>query len=192
MAGLDVAWIPFGVMYLLYLLPPTMMEIYSYYTRGGLVRFEEMKYDDTFMKDFVWYNDRQIYGKRFLDRPKSEAARAFYGYLDWSAEAYDKSTYIYRRNCARRDGEVSYWFKFYIYGPFVFNWPKKLWLRGDDAASWLMPAWGDGGEERGRAEYADAKSRGLNKHYHYQIMRRIRRTQAFKAQQQQAVTTPVE
>lgn len=180
MAGLDVAWIPFAVMYLLYLVPPTLMEVYSYYSRGGLVRFEDIKYDDSFMSLFQWSLDKDIYWKRFLDRPTSEAGKAYFSWLDWSGESYDRSIYMLRRNRAKHDKEVP-WYRPYVYGPFVFNWPKKSWLRGDDAASMLMPAWGVGGEERARAEFAEAKAKGYDKHYHYQIMRKIRREQALKA-----------
>lgn len=185
MAGLDVAWLPFTVMYLLYMIPPTLMEVYSYYSRGGLVRFEDIKYDDTFAPQFIWTNDMHIYMKRFLDRPESEAGKAFFSWLDWSAESYDRTLYIWRRNCAKRDGEATYW-RWYVYGPFVFNWPKKTWLRGDDAAFLKRPAWGVGGEERGRKEYEEAKAKCLNKNYHYQIMRRVRREQALKAAQEKA------
>ncbi|CCW62773.1 unnamed protein product [Phytomonas sp. EM1] len=184
MAGFDVAWIPFAIMYLLYLIPPTMMEVYSYYSRGGLVRYEDVKYDDSFMSHLQFMFDSDIYMKRFLDRPTSEAGKAFFSWLDWSSETYDRSIYMKRRNFARRDKEVSYW-KFYVYGPFIFNWPKRTWLRGDDAASLLQPAWGVGGEERAREEYAKAKAKGFDKHYHYQIMRKIRREQALKAAQEQ-------
>ncbi|CCW70604.1 unnamed protein product [Phytomonas sp. Hart1] len=184
MAGLDVAWIPFAIMYVLYLIPPTMMEVYSYYSRGGLARYEDIKYDDTFMSVFQQMFDHEIYLKRFLDRPTSEAGKAFFAWLDWSAEPYDRSRYMYRRNLARQDKEVSYW-KWYVYGPFIFNWPKQTWLRGDDAAGFLKPAWGVGGEARGREEYAKAKAKGFDKHYHYQIMRRIRREQALKAAQEE-------
>lgn len=182
MTGFDVAWIPFGILYLLYLIPPTLMEVYSYYSRGGLIRFEDVKYDDTYMNHFVWTNNTYIYWKRFLDRPTSDAGKAFFSWLDWSGECYDRSVYVLRRNLAREDNEVSF-LKPYVYGPFVFNWPKKMWLRGDDAAGMIMPAWGEGGEERGRAEFAEAKGKGFDKHYHYQIMRRIRREQALKAAQ---------
>ncbi|EPY30418.1 hypothetical protein STCU_00450 [Strigomonas culicis] len=185
MGGLDIAWIPFTIMYLLYLIPPTLMEVYCYYSRGGLTKFEDVKYDDTFMQMFQWNIDRHTYMKRFLDRPESEAGKAFFSWLDWSAETYDRSTYLYRRNMARGEGEVNWWTKWYVYGPFVFNWPKRTWLRGDDAASMLMPAWGVGGEERGRKEYAEAKAKGYDKWYHYQIMRKIRREQALLAKQQE-------
>ncbi|RNF13657.1 uncharacterized protein Tco025E_06103 [Trypanosoma conorhini] len=180
MTGLDTVWIPFAVMYLLYQIPPTMMEVYSYYSRGGLVSIEDIKYDDTFMCHFQWLNDKDIYFKRYCDRPKSEAGKAFFSWLDWSAESYDRSIYVQRRNHARRDGEVSI-FKRYVYGPFVFNWPKKQWLRDDDGCGMRMPAWGVGGEARAREEYAAAKAKGFDKHWHYQIMRKIRREQARKA-----------
>lgn len=179
MAGLDVVWIPFGVLYLLYLIPPSLMEIYCYYSRGGLVRYEDLKYDDSFTSNFQWQIDKDIYFKRFLDRPTSEASKAFFSWLDWSAESYDRSVYVHRRNLARGAGEVSRW-KRYIYGPFIFNWPKKQWLRGDDAAGMLRPAWGVGGEERGRKEFGEAAAKGYDRHYHYQIMRKIRREQALK------------
>ncbi|KAL7699987.1 hypothetical protein N2W54_004488 [Lotmaria passim] len=191
MAGLDIAWIPFCVMYLLYLVPPTLMEVYSYYSRGGLVRYEDIKYDDTFVPQLVWNFDTDTYYKRFLDRPTSEAGRAFFSWLDWSAESYDRTIYMLRRNYAKMSGEVSFW-KWYVYGPYVFNWPKKTWLRGDDAAGKLMPAWGVGGEERARKEYAEAKAKGFDKHYHYQIMRKIRREQALKATQQQQKPKAIE
>lgn len=67
----------------------------------------------------------------------------------------------------------------------MFNWPTKEWLRGDDAAHWKKPAWGVGGEERGRAEYNAAKAKGYDKHYHYQMMRKIRREQALKHAQEE-------
>ncbi|EPY43366.1 hypothetical protein AGDE_00555 [Angomonas deanei] len=190
MAGLDTAWIPFAILYILYLVPPTLMEVYCYYSRGGLTKFEDTKYDDTFVQQFQWDNDRHVYMKRFLERPTSEAGKAFFSWLDWSAETYDRSTYVYRRNMSRGEGEVNYWWKWYIYGPFVFNWPKKVWLRGDDAASMIRPAWGVGGEERGRREYAEAKAKGYDRHYHYQIMRKIRREQALKAAMEEKETTP--
>lgn len=180
MAGADVAWIPFAVMYLLYLIPPTLMEVYSYYTRGGLVRYEDLKYDDSFMSQFQWLNDKDIYFKRFVDRPTSEAGKAFFSWLDWSAESYDRSIYVLRRNRARADKEVSFW-RPYVYGPFIFNWPKKEWLRGDDACAMRMPAWGVGGEARAREEFAAAAAKGYDKNYHYQIMRKIRREQALLA-----------
>ncbi|EAN96877.1 hypothetical protein C3747_55g132 [Trypanosoma cruzi] len=180
MTGMDTAWIPFAVLYILYQIPPTMMEVYSYYSRGGLVGIEDIKYDDTFTFHFQWLHDKDIYLKRYCDRPISEAGKAFFSWLDWSAEAYDRSIYVMRRNHARRDGEVSMW-KRYIYGPFVFNWPKKQWLRGDDSCGMRMPAWGVGGEARARQEYAAAKAKGFDKNWHYQIMRKIRREQARKA-----------
>ncbi|XQJ29642.1 hypothetical protein NXY56_005701 [Leishmania guyanensis] len=185
MAGLDVAWIPFTVMYLLYLIPPTLMEVYSYYSRGGLVRYEDIKYDDSFCPQYQWNRDTEVYYKRFLDRPTSEASNAFFSWLDWSSESYDRTIYILRRNLAKQDGEVSVWWR-YIYGPFIFNWPKKTWLRGDDAACRKMPVWGVGGEGRARTEYEEAKAKGFNKNYHYQIMRKIRREQALKAAQERA------
>lgn len=182
MAGYDVVWMPFAVMYVLYMIPPTLMEVYAYYSRGGMVYYEDFKYDDTFTKSFIWAHDAEIYFKRFLDRPKSEASKAFYSWLDWSGMPYDHSLYILRRNHARGDKEVGFW-KWYIYGPYMFNWPRKQWLRGDDAAGWLKPAWGDGGEERARAEFAEAEAKGYKKNWHYQIMRKIRREQALLAAQ---------
>ncbi|TPP43628.1 hypothetical protein CGC20_33900 [Leishmania donovani] len=144
MAGLDVAWIPFTVMYLLYLIPPTLMEVYSYYSRGGLVRYEDLKYDDSFCPQYQWNRDTEVYYKRFLDRPTSEAGKAFFSWLDWSSESYDRTIYILRRNLAKQDGEVSPWWRY------------------------------------------EAKAKGFNKNYHYQIMRKIRREQALKAAQVKA------
>lgn len=180
MAGLDVAWIPFSVLYLLYLIPPSVLEVWCYYSRGGLVRYEDLKYDDSFMNNFIYQNDKNIYFKRFCDRPKSDAGKAFFSWLDWSGETYDRCIYIHRRNLARGDHEVSPWWP-QLYGPFVFNFPKKVWLRGDDACGMRTPAWGVGGEERAKKEFAAAAAKGFDKHYHYQIMRQIRREQALAA-----------
>lgn len=179
MAGWDNVAIPFFIVYVLYQIPPTLMEVFSYYSRGGLVKYD-IHLDETFTPHIDQMRDNMVYMKRFLDRPTSEAAKAFYGYLDWSSGVFDKSILVWRRNLAKHTGEVSI-ARPYIYGPFVFNWPKKQWLRGDDAAAFNTPMWGDGGEERGRTEFADAKAKGLDKYWHYQIMRRIRRDQAAAA-----------
>lgn len=175
MAGWDNVAIPFFLVYVLYQIPPTLMEVFSYYTRGGLVKWD-ITLDETFTPQYDQMRDNMVYMKRFLDRPTSEAAKAFYGYLDWSSGMYDKSILMWRRNLAKHTGEVSM-ARPYIYGPFVFGWPKKQWLRGEDAACFQQPMWGDGGEERGRTEYSEAKGKGLDKYWHYQIMRRIRREQ---------------
>jgi len=179
MAGWDHVFVPFFLVYVLYQVPPTLMEIFSYYTRGGLVKYD-IHYDETFTPHYDQMRDNMVYFKRFLDRPTSEAADAFYGYLDWSSAVYDKSLLIWRRNLAKHKGEF-FFAKPYIYGPFLFNWPKKQWLRGDDAAAHKMPVWGEGGEERARTEYNEAKAKGFDKHWHYQIMRKIRREQEAKA-----------
>ena len=59
----------------------------------------------------------------------------------------------------------------YFYGPFRFNWWRAhatQWARGDDAAGYLMPFWGDGGEPRARKEYGEAKDKALKQYWHYQ------------------------
>lgn len=178
---------PFAVIYLLLQIPPTMQEIYCYYVRGGLVQFD-VSMDDTFHQTYQSYTDWWVYMKRFLDRPQSEAARAYFAYLDWSAAAWDKSVYMYRRRLAQRDWEISRLWP-YAYGPFIFNWKAahdKQWLRNDDAASFGTPMWGDGGEARARAEYKAADEKGFKKHWHYQIRRRIAREQEAKAKAQVA------
>lgn len=170
--------LPFAVIYLLFQIPPTMYEIYAYYLRGGLVQFD-CSADDTMHQVYSAWTDWFVYFKRFVDRPQSEAARAYFAYLDWSAAAWDKSIYIHRRFLAKRDHEVSR-LRPQIYGPFIFNWKgahDKQWVRGEDAAGWLMPMWGNGGEARARAEYTAAKDRGFNRHWHYQIRKRIVREQ---------------
>lgn len=178
MAGWDNAAIPFFVVYVLLQIPPTLQEVFCYYTRGGLVKYD-ISLDETFGPQVDQLRDNMVYFKRFLDRPVSEAAKAFYGYLDWSSSTYDKSILVWRRNLAKHTGEVSV-ARPYIYGPFVFNWPKKQWLRGDDAAAFKYPMWGGGGEERARTEFQDAKAKGYDKFWHYSMMRRIRREQAAK------------
>ncbi len=185
MPGVEQMCYPFVILYVLFQIPPTLMEVFSYYTRGGCVKFEGML-DDTFNRLYFNTLDTQIYWKRFLDRPTSEASRAFYGWLDWSSGVADRNIVVWRRNLAKHSGEVSV-FRPYMYGPFIFNWPKKMWLRGDDAASYDQrsfggtgPVWGPGGEDRARAEFEAAESKGFRKHYHYQIMRRIQREQMAK------------
>ena len=97
MAGQEHSVIPFVVMYLLFQIPPTILELVAYYGRGGLVPFDTTL-DDTFHQTYQMYDDWHIYLKRFADRPQSEASRSYYAYLDWSAAAWDKSIYIHRRN----------------------------------------------------------------------------------------------
>mmetsp|Transcript_54116 Transcript_54116/g.62229 ORF Transcript_54116/g.62229 Transcript_54116/m.62229 type:complete len:192 (-) Transcript_54116:378-953(-) len=178
MAGWDNAVIPFFVVYILYQIPPTLHEVYAYYVRGGLVKFD-IHMDETFTAQSDQQRDNTVYMKRFCDRPTSEAAKAFYGYLDWSSSVFDKSIMVGRRNLAKKEGEV-WGIRPYIFGPFVFNWPKKQWLRGDDAAGMKAPMWGNGGEERAREEFAAAKEKGFDVHWHYSMMRRIRRQQEAK------------
>ena len=156
MPYLDHVILPVAIMYLLFQIPPTLFEVYAYYMRGGLVEFD-ISMDGTFHQDYSAWLDWHIYIKRFLDRPNSDAAKAFYAFLDWSACAWDRSVFINRRFLAKRDREVSK-LKPYLYEPFIFNWKgahNKQWLRGDDAAGFLMPAWGPGGEARAKAELPD-------------------------------------
>ena len=184
MAGFEQVCIPFAIVYLLYQIPPTLMEVFSYYTRGGMVKYEGSG-DDTFNRMFFSMSDTRIYWKRFLDRPTSDGAKSFYAYLDWSSAIWDKNIYHWRRNMAKHTREVSP-FRPYVVGPFIFNWPRKTWLRGDDAASMDLglwtgagPAWGVAeSEDRARAEFDAAEAKGFRKHYHYQIIRRIQREQA--------------
>lgn len=185
MAGWDQTVIPFFVFYLLLQIPPTLQEVFAYYARGGLVKYD-ITMDETFGPQYDQMRDNVIYLKRFCDRPTSEAAKAFYGYLDWSSAVWDKCIITWRRNLAKHAGEVSV-LRPYVYGPFVFNWPRKQWLRGDDAAGYRMPAWGTGGEERARKEFAEAQAKGYDKHWHYHIMRKIRREQEAKAAAEQAL-----
>jgi len=181
---------PIVVCYILLNLPATLHEVEAYYRRGGQVMFDCAR-DDTWNKVLLGYTDFWIYLKRYLDRPKTEAAKAYYAYLDWSAAPWDKNIYCYRRRMAKFNGEQSR-YKIMIYGPFRFNWKdahNKLWLRGDDAAALQFPLWGDGGEERARKEYAQAKEDGYDKYWHYQkrVLRKIRAEQEAKrrAKQQQ-------
>ena len=181
MAGWDQALMPAFVMYVILQIPPTLMEVFSYYSRGGLVHFEN-RFDDNYNPLFQAERDHYIYTKRFCDRPTSDAAKAFYAYLDWSSATWDKNHLIWRRNQAKHRGEVSM-ARPYLYGPFIFNWPRKEWLRGDDACAFGGPCWGHGGEERAREEFAAAKEKGYTKAWHYQraTMRRIRKEQEAKA-----------
>jgi len=172
--------IPFFIVWVLFQLPPTIMEVYTYYLRGGLVRWDKVEKTDQGYPGgtgVAFYIDMNVYWKRYVDRPTSEAAKAFYSYLDWSGESYDKSILIYRKNMAKANKEVGFW-RQYVYGPFIFNWPtNRQWLRGDDAAS-MPAAWGVGGEARAREEWQAAKDKGFDKAYHYQIMRKIKRERA--------------
>jgi hypothetical protein len=182
MTGFDHFFLPVGIMYLLLQIPPTMNEILTYFLRGGLVMFDCTR-DDTFHYYYQSYTDWYCYLKRFCDRPKSDGANAYFAYLDWSAAAWDKSIYVYRRSLAKRDWEVNR-FRPYVYGPFLFNWKaahNKQWLRGDDAGGMIIPMWGVGGEERARGEFAIAEEKGFRKHWHYQIMKKINKEQAAKA-----------
>lgn len=172
MAGWDHLILPTVVCYILINIPPVMFELYSYYVRGGCVVFD-MSTDDTQHPQYTCNTDWWVYYKRFLDRPKSIAARAYFSYLDWSAASWDKSIYIHRRQMAKKNNEVSKW-KIHIYGPFKFNWKQahdKQWLRGDDAAAYQYPAWGNGGEQRARKEFAVAKSKGFDMYWHYQYFK---------------------
>jgi hypothetical protein len=183
MGGWDHLLAPVVVCYILLNLPATLYEIEAYYRRGGQVMFDCMR-DDTWNKVLISYSDFWIYFKRYLDRPKSEAGKAYYAYLDWSAAAMDKNIYMYRRRCAKWAREQSRW-KIMIYGPFRFNWKdahNKMWLRGDDAATLRFPLWGEGGEERAREEYSKAKEAGYGKYWHYQkkVLRKIRAEQEAK------------
>ncbi len=186
MPGVEQAVYPFVIMYILYQIPPTLMEIFSYYTRGGCVKYEG-PCDDSFNRTWFAQSDMNIYWKRFLDRPTSEAARAYYGWLDWQAAVMDCNILHFRRNVAKHDSEVSM-LRPYLFGPFLFNWPRKQWLRGDDAASFdtlrhggAGPVWGAAsGEAQARSEFEAAEAKGYRKHYHYQIMRRLKREQEAK------------
>ena len=183
MGGWDNVAHPFLVCVLLWQIPPTIAEVSWYYLRGGLVPHDEAQRNEHLEHVMTqMYRDYTIYLKRFLDRPKSEASRAFYAYLDWSGTHWDKSIYMHRRNLAKRDGEISRSWR-YIYGPFLFNWKaahNKQWARGDDAAAMMKPYWGNGGEDRARGEFAEASDKCLNKHWHYQIMKKVKKEQAAK------------
>lgn len=183
MGGLDHFMAPIVVCYILLNLPATLFEIDAYYRRGGQVMFNCQR-DDSWNKVLISYTDFWIYFKRYLDRPKTDAAKAYYAWLDWSAAPMDKSVYMYRRRLAKGNRE-QFKYKMMIYGPWRFNWKdahNKVWLRGDDAACLRFPLWGDGGEERARTEYAKAKDDGYGKYWHYQkhVLRKIRAEQAKK------------
>ena len=176
MSTWEHAFIPFFIIYVLYQVPPTMQEILCYYSRGGLVRDEADKEDQTTRAFWSHRADLWVYAKRFLDRPTSEAAKAFFGFLDWSAVPYDRAVAIERCNFAKRDRDVPR-YKIWIFGPFVFNRPSLKWYSGDDAAALGFPLWGTGGEARAREEYQIAKEKGFNRYWHYSIMKKIRRDQ---------------
>lgn len=183
MGGFEHLMAPVTLCYILLNLPATLYEIEAYYRRGGQVMFDCQR-DDSWNKVQISYSDFWIYFKRYLDRPKTEAAKAYYAYLDWSAGPLDKQIYVYRRRMAKFAREQSRW-KIMIYGPFRFNWKdahNRMWLRGDDAACLKFPLWGDGGEERARTEFAKAREQGYDKYWHYQkkVLRKIRAHQEAK------------
>eukprot|EP00760_Papus_ankaliazontas_P006862 PhM_4_TR13199/c0_g1_i1/m.24856 len=189
MGGLEQIALPFVVLWLVIQIPPTMMELYCYYVRGGLVALDFTK-EDGWQANYMANTDWYVYLKRFCDRPTSKAAKAYYGYLDWSSAAWDKSVYIARRNLAKHYGEVPAWWP-YVYGPFIFNWRaahNKQWVRGDDAAGMKMPMWGDGGEARARHEYLEAKEKGYDLSWRYEKkhMRRLAKEHAEKEAAAQA------
>jgi hypothetical protein len=182
MGGFDHLLAPFLVVYLLANIPPTLLEILAYYQRGGLCIWD-FHADATWHPYYTAYTDWWIYFKRYCDRPNTEAAKAFYAYLDWSAAAWDKSIYMHRRTMAKGAGETHKW-RVDIYGPFRFNWKQahnKQWLRGDDAAGYKFPIWGDGGEERARTEYTAAKEQCFDHYWHYQIPKKVKKAQLAKA-----------
>eukprot|EP00759_Apiculatamorpha_spiralis_P012453 PhF_6_TR19490/c0_g1_i1/m.28470 len=179
MGGLEHIALPMVVLWLIIQIPPTLLELFCYYFRGGLVTYDFHR-DDSWNANQLAHADFYVYAKRFCDRPTSTAAKAFYGYLDWSSSAWDKSMYVFRRNLAKHNREVSKW-QFYVYGPFIFNWKpahNKQWFRGDDAAGFYMPVWGNGGEARAREEFAAAKAKGYDLSWHYQQTRRIEKEKA--------------
>jgi hypothetical protein len=183
MGGFEHLMAPIVVCYILLNLPATLLEVEAYYRRGGQVMFDCSR-DDTWNKILLSYTDFWVYLKRYLDRPKTEAAKAYYAYLDWSAGPWDKNIYMYRRRMAKYNYEQSR-YKIMIYGPFRFNWKdahNKLWLRGDDAACLRVPVWGDGGEARARQEFAEARENGYEKFWHYQkrVLRKIKEQQEEK------------
>jgi len=193
MGGWDHFMAPIVVCYIVMNLPATLYEIDAYYKRGGQVMFDISK-DDTWNKVLLSYTDFWIYLKRYLDRPKTEAAKAYYAYLDWSAAAWDKSIYMYRRRMAKANGE-QFKYKIMIYGPWRFNWKEahnKRWLRGDDAAFLPFPVWGEGGEERARADWDKAKEEGYRKYWHYQkrVLRKIRAEQEERRKAREAGASP--
>lgn len=176
MPGWDHFFAPCVVMYALLTLPGTLMEVFCYYTRGGLVG-HDVSMDESFNPMQEAAHDNMIYRKRFCDRPESEAAKAFYAYLDWSCGTMDKSIVQHRRNLARGEGDQMRHAPMFS-GPFIFNHPKKQWMRGDDAAAFRTPHWGHGGEERAREEYQAAKDKGFDRYWHYKVLRKIRREKA--------------
>jgi hypothetical protein len=192
MGGLDHCAGPFLVMLVVSQIPPTLMEILRYYIGGGLVEFEH-KQDETFNKFWSSHNDWWIYYKRFLDRPKSDGAKAYFAWLDWSASTWDKSIYIHRRQLAKRDREVNR-LRPYVYGPYIFNWKAahdKQWLRGDDAAGYGFPCWGIGGEERARKEFEEAKAKGYKYYWHHQVKHKLDRRRAKKGADRVGTQTAV-
>lgn len=168
MGSIDHLIVPVALCYVLMNIPPMLWEIYAYYLRGGLV-MHDIHFDDTWHPYYQAHTDWWVWFKRYVDRPNTEAAKAYYAYLDWSAGAWDKSVYIHRRLMAKGAGEYNKW-RIWIYGPFRFGWRNahnKQWMRGDDAAGYKMPMWGDGGEERAREEYQAAKDKGYDEYWHY-------------------------
>ena len=185
MGGLEHVALPLVVLWLIIQIPPTLMELFCYYTRGGLVCMDYHK-DDGWTPNYNSATDWYIYLKRFCDRPTSQGAKAYYGFLDWSSSTWDKSIYMFRRNMAKHYGEVSKAY-LYVYGPFVFNWKaahNKQWGRGDDAAGMKYPMWGDGGEFRAREEFAAAKDKGYDLSWHYSHMKRLDRQRLEKQEEQ--------
>lgn len=184
MGGWDHLLAPIGICYILLNIPPTIFEIDAYYRRGGQVMFD-VHTDDTWDKNLKSMVDFWVYYKRYLDRPKTEAAKAYYAYLDWSAAPWDKQIYIYRRRVAYAKGELPWW-RPVIYGPFRYNWKEahnKQWLRGNDAAGAGIPVWGEAGEERGRTDFKTAEENCYRYFWPYQwsVQKKIKKQQAAKA-----------
>jgi len=190
MGGVEHLLLPCMIGYLLFNIPPTLWEIYTYYLRGGLVIYDCHR-DDTFMSHLTCYTDWWVYFKRFCDRPPGEASKAYFAWLDWSAPVWDKSIYIHRRQMAQSTGEY-HKRRIWFYGPFRFNWWRAHstpWNRGDDAASYKFPMWGDNGEQRARTEFAAAKDKCLDKYwfYHRKGMKQVAKDQQAKAAAQQTL-----
>ena len=170
MGGFDHFLVPTTIVYVAFNLPPIVQEINCYYLRGGQTVFDHTKLDEwQSVKTWFWA-DFNCYMRRYLDRPKTEAAKCYFAYLDWSSAVWDKNLYVWRRNKAREDGDVMM-HQPLVYGPFRFNWKKahnKQWYKGNDAAGNKMPMWGPGGEERARAEFKKANEKYGLRYWHYQ------------------------
>lgn len=161
---------------------PLLLEVQAYYARGGQVIFD-ITLDDTSQTNLGACTDWWVHYKRFCDRPPGEASKAWYAWLDWSSPVWDKSAYIARRNMAKGSGEYSKW-RVFTYGPFRLNWWRAHstpWARGQDAATMHFPIWGDGGEARAREEYNVAKDNCLNRYWHYQRIKQVKKQQLEKA-----------